>query len=832
MQPLRRGIGGLRRRPALVPGKTLSNSDFLWFEPPWAGVRPHGLGLPSNSELGDAPGQLQPFLRYASNRLPELPLWNPHIAGGRPFLANGQSAVFSPYNLPAYVLPFWTALGWIAVLKLWLAGFGMFLLGRALGMRFGGALLTGIVYAFSLWMVTWLSYPHMSVWTWIPWMLLLTDQLVRRPDLLSGAGLSAVVAVQFLGGHPESSFHAVLTMVAFFLMRLAQARRSTSPQPAAGRTLVAFGAATAGGVALSALVLLPFGELLWHSADLRARQGSSIDHGPLLRRFALGIALPDYWGRPTATPLRPFLLDRALYAGALPLMLAAAAVVIRPRFERVCVALFGGLWLAVLFGIPPFLQIITRLPVFSSGHNSRLTVLYVLALALLAGWGLDDLAGGRWWRRRRLLVLGLSAAALALPALFVFGGQRTTLTAFGDAFRVAWGFVDPPGVFLNPNGGRDCVEPCTRTGDVIRLASLIEWLTLAGGGLVLVWLRFRRRLAPTPFVVLAVALVCVDLFRAGLGYNPAIDRKHASQPATGAIRVLERQGSSRFASMDPIPQNTIPMGFGLYEARGYDFPILSRFDHLWRREVSPESPSLKTGLIDLPLSFRKVTTQSLHTLRLLGVTHVMQPAQAPVVRSAGLRVVYAGRDARVYRLAGALPRAFVVPAQRLVSGGDAAFDAITHPRFDGRRVAVTERRAPGLPDTLPGRAGGAGNDARIARYEPERVVIRSRSAGPGMLVLSDNYFPGWKAKLDGRQVPIQRVDYVLRGVRIGSGAHTVEFRYEPLSWRIGWIVTLISSVGLLVALVVGWRRRRGRGAPPESRPGGPVVAELRTRVRT
>ena len=54
------------------------------------------------------------------------------------------------YNLPAYVLPFWTALGWIAVLKLWVAAFGMFLLARALGMRFGGALLAGLVFALSL----------------------------------------------------------------------------------------------------------------------------------------------------------------------------------------------------------------------------------------------------------------------------------------------------------------------------------------------------------------------------------------------------------------------------------------------------------------------------------------------------------------------------------------------------------------------------------------------------------------------------------------------------------------------------------------------------------
>ena len=833
MRPLARGIAALRRRPtlgaaliyavlalvfvspALVPGKTLSNSDFLRFQPPWAGVRPHALRLPSNSELGDNPDQLQPFLRYTKERLPDIPLWNPHIAGGRPFLANAQSAVFSPFSLPAYVLPFWTALTWIGALKLWVAGFGMFLLGRALGMRVGGALLAGVVYAFSLWMVTWLSYPHMSVWTWIPWMLLLTDWLIRRPDLLSGAALSAVVGVQFLGGHPESSFHAVLAMIAFLVMRLVQERRSgASPAAGAGRTLLAFSAATAGGVALAALVLLPFGELLLNSADLHARQGISIDHAPLLRQFALGIALPDYWGRATATPIRPFLLDRALYAGALPLMLTATAVVMRPRFERICVAAFGALWLAVLLGVPPFLQIVTRLPVFSSGHNGRLAVLYVLSLALLAGWGLDDLAEGGWWRRRRRLVIALSAAAVVLPALFVFAAGRTTVSAFGHAFRVAWEFADPPGVGLNPNGGRECVSPCSPARDVIRLASVIVWLTLAGAGLLLVWFRLGRRVRAAPFVVLAVALVCADLFRAGVGYNPAIDRKYASQPATGAIRYLERHRSSRFVSVEPIRQNTIPMGFDLYEARGYDFPILSRYDHLWRREISPESSSLAKDLFAAALSYRNVTPQSLRTLQLLGVTNLMQDPRAPALHLAGLHLVYTGRDARVYRVEGALPRAWVVPAQRVVRGGKAAFGAVTNPDFDGRRVAVTEDRLPGLPQLAAASANAGRGDARIVRYEPERVVVRARSPGAGMLVLGDNYFPGWNAKVDGRPVPVERVDYVFRGVRLGPGAHTVEFRYEPLSWRIGWIVTLVSLAALALALAVGWRRRRRLAAQP------------------
>jgi uncharacterized membrane protein YfhO len=91
--------------------------------------------------------------------------------------------------------------------------------------------------------------------------------------------------------------------------------------------------------------------------------------------------------------------------------------------------------------------------------------------------------------------------------------------------------------------------------------------------------------------------------------------------------------------------------------------------------------------------------------------------------------------------------------------------------------------------------------------EPERVVVRASTTRAGVLVLADTHFPGWTAKVDGREAPIARVDYVLRGVRLAPGDHTVEFRYEPLSWTIGWIVSLLSLVCLALAVVIGRRRQ-------------------------
>ncbi len=176
-------------------------------------------GLGTNFELADSANVFQPMLQYTRSRLPGVPLWNPYLMAGRPLLANGQSAVFSPFSLPSYVVPFWKSLAVAAILKLFLAALGTFVLGRMLGMRFGGALLSGVVFAFGTFFVVWLAWPLTSVYAFIPWTLALTEALVRSPRAVPVAGLAAVIGLQFLGGHPESSFHLVFVTVVFFVFR-------------------------------------------------------------------------------------------------------------------------------------------------------------------------------------------------------------------------------------------------------------------------------------------------------------------------------------------------------------------------------------------------------------------------------------------------------------------------------------------------------------------------------------------------------------------------------------------------------------------------------------
>jgi hypothetical protein len=794
----------------LLPGRTLSASDGLLSQVPWQASKPASVpGLGTNYELADAANVFQPFLHYTRTVLPSIPLWNTHLMAGRPLLADAQSAVFSPFSIPSYILPFWKSLAVAAILKLFLAGFGGYILGRALGMRFGGGLVTGLAFAFGTFFVVWLSWPLTSVYAFIPWTLALIELLVRRPTRSRVCGLAAALALQFLGGHPESSFHLVFVAVVFFVFRMVVYRRRASPGegPDVVRTTLAFAIGGIVGAALAALALAPFLEFLLQSGDFARRAHTAAGYWP--RKYLGALFLHDYWGRPTQVDLEPFMQVRGWYAGAVTLMLALVSLVRGRRGERLAVVVFALFCVCMVVGIPPVFGIVSALPGFSAAHNERLLIYVLLSLALLAGWGLDELSGALPRLRDRRVIVAGCAVILVIPVAWMLAAGSLSLSHLGGGLKVAWGFAHPPvpAPGVDPEG--------TPTAAIVRDSALLMWLPLAGIGLVLiVWrLATRRRLALPAFVAAIAILLAADLFRANMGFNPAIRVSTASAPVTGSIRYLQSRRPNRFIGVStiqlaqPLPAD-LAMNYGLYDARGYDFPVEKRFDALWRRSVAPS-----VGDFTQPEEFAGATPAALRALDLLSVSDLLiGPLQAIKfpLHGPGVHVAYRGADAVVYANSEALPRVFLVDHQQTVSGENAALDAVTAPSFDRRGVAVTERPVPGIPQSTSAKPA-AGTSATLRSYGAEHIVIDATAARRSLLVLTDDYYPGWTATVDGRSVPLERVDYLLRGVALGPGHHTIELRYAPTSWTVGWIISLVALLGVLAAVGTAvFARRRSR----------------------
>jgi hypothetical protein len=183
-------------------------------------------------------------------------------------------------------------------------------------------------------------------------------------------------------------------------------------------------------------------------------------------------------------------------------------------------------------------------------------------------------------------------------------------------------------------------------------------------------------------------------------------------------------------------------------------------------------------------------------------------------------------DLRVYRNAHAFPRAFVAHAVVPVTGADAAMARMSEPGFDPGRQVVVEGLPPDIAASL--RADGPPSPitpATIVRYEDERVTLEVRAGAPGVLVLTDVFYPGWVARVDGAPAPVYPADYAFRGVVVPAGEHVVEFEYRPASFRLGAAISLASIVSLLffVVLAGDGRARKTAGRWCQAPRIGPAV---------
>ena len=206
----------------LLGDRILSPADVLLVE---ASFRDQAAGEyePFNRLLMDPVLQFQPWLEFNRSMLRQgrLPLWNPYAGCGAPHLANGQSAVFDPFHLLAYVGTVPRALGWMAAGRLWVAGLGMFLLARRWGAGGWGRWFAGLVYPFCGFLIVWLLYPVTPVAIWLPWLLLTSDRVIHDPRARRAGELAIVVGLILVGGHVQTGAHVLLAGGLFALWRVA-----------------------------------------------------------------------------------------------------------------------------------------------------------------------------------------------------------------------------------------------------------------------------------------------------------------------------------------------------------------------------------------------------------------------------------------------------------------------------------------------------------------------------------------------------------------------------------------------------------------------------------
>ncbi len=151
-----------------------------------------------------------------------------------------------------------------------------------------------------------------------------------------------------------------------------------------------------------------------------------------------------------------------------------------------------------------------------------------------------------------------------------------------------------------------------------------------------------------------------------------------------------------------------------------------------------------------------------------------------------------------------MPRVYFVPEAEVAQNKEEAFQKITDPNFLPTKTVILEK----MPQTLPPRFNEVidtfqhDNPVRIIDYQPQEVLISANLKNSGFLVFSDIYYPGWKAEVDGKSQEILRANYLNRALELTPGQHQIRFDYDPVSFKIGFAISAVTFLGLIV--VGGW----------------------------
>ena len=170
--------------------------------------------------------------------------------------------------------------------------------------------------------------------------------------------------------------------------------------------------------------------------------------------------------------------------------------------------------------------------------------------------------------------------------------------------------------------------------------------------------------------------------------------------------------------------------------------------------------------------------------------------------------VYQQQETLIMRNTRVLPRAWLVAEAEAVDSEEALrrIRGESATEFDPRRSVLLEVRPEELPQ-LPGGVIAANSSARITRYEPNRLLIETNAPTASVLVLSEIFYPGWLATVDGQPAQINVADYLLRGITLPAGQHSVEMHYAAPGVRSGAIISALTFCLIVGLTIYAWRRR-------------------------
>ena len=740
----------------------------------------------------------------------DFPLWNPYLLGGVPFveaLSGGDSLY--PTALLLFVMAPYRALGWKLVLHVFLAGLFMYGWTRRLGVGRGAALVAGTAYLLAPFMVTLVFPGHdgkLFVTALTPLLFWAMEASFYRRGLLAYAGIAGVVALVILTTHFQMAYFLFGAAGLYYAFRCIHEVREGADKRAATRrgwtpALSRFGlflAASVVGAAAAGVQLIP---AVQYATEFSRRTATTTSATPaenknyaaqwsLHPEELAAMVVPEfvgndaggadwtsgtYWGR------NAIKLNHE-YVGLVVLLLAGVSFVgARRHAVRWFFAALGTLALLYALGAhtPVWHIAYAALPgikLFRAA--SMVSFLFGFAVVTLAAFGVDRLlelrAGADPDAASRVLrFLGIATAVLGVGLLLAAGG------AVGSVWTgILYSDLDPAKAAALARA-----EPFITRGFVVVTV-------LAAGTAGLAWAVLRGRLPAGALVVGVALLVAVDLWRVDAPFIQVLDPARVTRPDPIVKELIRRQATElpfRVANIG-ADQDVTQAAFGIALAGGHHPNDLARYRELIGMQGSGEATNLLNQ----------------NVLRLLSVQYLIWPTAQRGGEPQGMEVLARSSlpDGRVYQ---SLVRYPGLPRARLVGAAEVVPDAqsvarVLAPDFDPGVVAVLAEPS---PIELPG--GLVQGSVTWIEDGLDRVRLTVVTPTNALLVLADNWYPAWKATVDGADAPVLGAYHTLRAVPIGPGEHDVVLWYDAgflgaglLSSAVGMIVLVVVTVGSLV----------------------------------
>lgn len=690
------------------------NHFFPWsaYEKFWGPVK--------NGAMPDIHSQIYPWkkLTIETYKLGQIPFWNPYNFSGNPHLANFQSAVFSPFNILFFFLPFIDSWSLLILLQPLLAGIFMYLMLRSFQISKEGSLFGSVSFMFCGFITVWMAYGTLSYAAlYLPLAIYSIQRFVQTQKKKFLLLLAFTIPLSFFSGHFQISLYFLL---AVFLSALYK------------RNVVSLFVILI-GLIISLPQILPSMQFYKESV----RSGIFVVTETIPFKYLVTLFAPDYFGNPvTRNDWFGHFAEWASFVGIVPFIFAFFANFKKNKDVIFFISL-AVLSLILAIDSPVSSVIVSlKIPVISTSSLSRIIILASFSIAALSAFGYDNFLSSLKGKNIKGIYI---PSAFALSTMFFLAILPFIIEIPADKASVVFKSLRIP-VFLLL---------------IFALVTLFRSRTRKYIGLILIILVSIQSL------YFAIKWIPFDPRQLVYPKSPVVD---AIKKNMGNGRVFGNFGAE-LSSYYQVPS-----------IEGYDPLYIGRYGEFIR---SADSGTFKEGERSLVKISRRGDHMN-RALDLLGASLIFHPIADtnqnwafPVWEDKDrFSLVYQDEKFQLFKNNSAVERPKLFYDYEVVNNKEKLIKRFYGKDFDFRNKVLLEE-SPGVKFSL-----GKGN-AKIISYTPNRVLIQAKTTTPALLFLSDNFYPNWKVKVNDKEEKIYRADYSFRAVIIPTGSSTVEFLFIP-----------------------------------------------------